>query len=105
MHHGRYHFLHMPFSLKMSQDVFQMQMDKGTGCLPSIIAIHDDICIFGCTPEEHDSHLLCLMETTTEHGIIFNSANCQIRQSQIAFYDTVFTAKGMQPDPSKIQAL
>ena len=23
-HHGRYRFLHMPFSLKMSQDVFQM---------------------------------------------------------------------------------
>ena len=30
---------------------------------------------------------------------------CQIRQPQITFYSAVFTAKGMWPDPSKIQAL
>ena len=49
----------MPFSLKMSQDVFQMQMDQATDCLPGIIVIHDDICMFGRTPEVHDEHLLC----------------------------------------------
>ena len=54
MHHGRYRFLHMPFGLKMSQDVFQMQMDQATDCLPGIISIYDDIWICGCTPEEHD---------------------------------------------------
>ena len=42
------------------------------------------------------------METAKEHGIVFNSA---IRQPQIAFYGVVFTAQGMQPDPTKIQAL
>ena len=52
MHCGRYRFLHMSFSLKMSQDVLQMWMDQATDCLPSIIAIHDDICIYGHTPEE-----------------------------------------------------
>ena len=41
-HHGRYRFLHMPFGLKMSQDIFQMWMDQATDCLPSIIAIHDE---------------------------------------------------------------
>ena len=104
-HCGRYRFLHMPFSLKMSQDVFQMQMDQATDCLPSIIAIHDDICMFGCTPEEHDEHLLCLMESAKTHGIVFNSAKCHIRQPQVAFYGTVFTGQGMQPDPSKIHTL
>ena len=105
MHHGRYHFLNMPFSLKMSQDVFQMQMDQTTDCLPGIIATYDDICIFSCTPEEHDLYLLHMMATATEHGIIFNSTKCQIRQPQIAFYGRVFTVQGMQPDPTKIQAL
>ena len=105
MHHGRYCFLHMPFSLKMSQDVFQMQMDQATDQLSGIIAIHDDICICGHTPEEHDQHLLCLMQIATEHGIIFNSAKCQIRQLQIAFYGSIFTAHGMWLDLSKIQAL
>ena len=94
-HHGRYRFLHMPFSLKMSQDAFQMQMDQATDCLPCIIAIQDDICMFDRTPEEHDEHLLSLMESAKTHGIVFNSAKCHIRQPQIAFYGTVFTGQGM----------
>ena len=44
-HKGCYQFLHMPFGLKMSQDVFQMVMDQITDRLPGIIAIHGDICV------------------------------------------------------------
>ena len=95
----------MPFGLKMSQDVFQMQMDQATDCLPGIITIHDDICMFGCTPEQHDEHLLWLMESAKAHVIVFNSTKCHIRQPQIAFYGAVFTGQGIWPDPSKIPAL
>ena len=82
-----------------------MQMVQATDCLPGIISIHDDICMFGHTPEKHDEHLLHLMESAKTHGIVFKSVKCHIRQPQIAFYGAVFTAQGMQPDPSKIQAL
>ena len=80
-------------------------MDQTTDYLPSLITIHDDIYIFGHTHEEHDWHLFCLMQTAKEHGIVFNSTKCHVRQPQIAFYGVVFTAQGMWPDPSKIQAL
>ena len=105
MHCGMYRFLHMLFGLKMSQDVFQMQMDQVTDCLPGIIAIHDDICIYNHTLEDHDWQLLQLMQTAKQHGIVFNSSKCQIMQHQIAFFGTVFTTQGMQPNPSKMQAL
>ena len=45
------------------------------------------------------------MQTAKEHGIIFNSVKCQIRQPQIASYGAVFTVQGMWSDPSKPQAL
>ena len=80
-------------------------MDQATDCLSGIITIHDDICMFGRTPEEHDEHLLCLMESAKTYGIVFNSAKCHIRQPQIDFYGAVFTGQGMLPDPSKIQVL
>ena len=102
---GRYRFMHMPFGLKMSQDIFQMWMDQATDHLPGIITIHDDICIFHHTPEEQDEHLLCLMQSAKDHGIVFNSTKCHIRQPQIAFFGAVFTAHGMWLDPFKIQAL
>ena len=89
----------------MSQNIFQKCMDQVADHLPSIIAIHDNICIYGHTSEEHDQHLLKLMQTAAQHGIVFSSPECQIRQPQITFFGAVFTAKGMQPDPSKIQAL
>ena len=49
-HHVRYHFLHRPFGLKISLDIFQMCMDQATDCHSGIIAIHDNICIYDHTP-------------------------------------------------------
>ena len=80
-------------------------MDQATDCLSGIIVIHDYRYIFDRTPEEHDEHLLCLMQSAKTHGIMFNNAKCHIRQPQIAFYGGVFTGQGMQLDPAKIQAL
>ena len=105
MHKGCYWYLCMPFGLKMSQDVFQMRMDQITDRLPGIIAIHDDICVYGKTREEHNTNLLELMKTSSKNGLVFNSHKCSIRQPQITFYGAIFTSKGMKPDPTKIQAL
>ena len=95
----------MPFGLKMSQDVFQMHLDQITNRLSGIVAIHDNICVFGKTREEHNTHLLQLMKTASKDGLVFNSYKCSIRQPQITFYGAIFTAQGMKPDPVKIQAL
>ena len=104
-HHGRYQFLHMPFSLKMSQNVFQMCMDQVMDCLSGIIAIHNDICIYCHTPEEHEQHFLKLMQIAAQHGFVFNSSTCQIRQPQVTFYGAFVITKDMPPDPAKFQAM
>ena len=104
-HKGHSWFLCMPFGLKMSQDVFQMQMDQITDRLPGIITIHDDICVYGKDTAEHDRNVLQLMQTATQQGLVFNSSKCVIHQSQISFYGSVFRAKGMRPDPANVQAL
>ena len=66
----------MPFGLKMSQDVFQMHMDQLTDRLPGIITIHNNICVYGKTQEQHDKHLLQLMKTAAKQGLAFNSKKC-----------------------------
>ena len=62
-HKDCYRFLYMLFGLKMSQDVFQMWMDQIIHGLPRIIAINDDICVYGKDTIEHDENLLKLMQT------------------------------------------
>ena len=75
----------------MSQDVLQMWMDQITDRLPGIIAIHDDICVYGKDTAEHDRNLLQLMKTATQQSLVFNCSKCDIYQSQISFYGASFT--------------
>ena len=63
--------------------------------LPGIITIHDDICVYGKTQEQHDKHLPQLMKTATRHGLVFNSNKCHISQPQITFYGTIFSVLGL----------
>ena len=82
-----------------------MQMDQITNRFHGIIAIHDDICVYGKDTTEHDKNLLKLMQTAQDHGLVFNSNKGSICQPQISFYGAIFTVQGMKPDPAKVQAL
>ena len=50
-----------------------MRMDNITERLKGIISIHDNICVFGKTQQEHDENLLQLMQIAQKHGLVFNS--------------------------------
>ena len=58
---GRYHFLHLPFGLVCSQEIFQKKIDQFLEECPGHIGIADDITIHGHTEAEHDAHLHNLM--------------------------------------------
>ena len=82
-----------------------MQMDQATDHLPGIINIHDDICMFGHTPEEHDEHLLCSMSLPRP------MVSCSIAQSvtsaspRLPFMVQFSLARACNQTPPKIQAL
>ena len=75
---GRYCFQHLPFGLCVSQDIFQQRMDEILESLEGCVGIADDICIFGATEEEHDKHLMALLDTAKASGLFFNSEKCTI---------------------------
>ena len=105
MHLGRYQFLCVPFRLKMSQDIFQMQMDDIVAQCPGILAIHDDIFIYGKDDKDHDANLVNLFNVAQKEGLVFNSTKCAIKQESVTFFGGVFSAKGYSPDPGKIQGI
>ena len=76
--------MHMPFGLMMFQDVFQMCMDQITDHLPGIIAIHNDVCVFGRGPKEH-RHLIKLMRTVLKNRIMLTAANVGPDSQKSAF--------------------
>ena len=60
IHLGWYQFLRVPFGLKMSQGIFQMRMDDIVAQCPRVLAIHDDIFIFGKDDRDHDANIINL---------------------------------------------
>ena len=82
-----------------------MRIDQITDTLSGVIAIHDDICIYGKTQEHHNKYLLQLLKTASKNGLVFNSKKCHISKPQMTFYGTIFAVQGIMPDPIKIHIL
>ena len=101
-HLGRYRFSCVPFRLKMSQDIFQMRMDDIVAQCPSILAIHDDVFIYGKNDRDHDANIINVAQ---KEGLIFNSKKCTIKQESVPFFGGVFSAEGYSPDLEKIQGI
>ena len=59
-HLSRYRFLRVLFGLKISQDIFQMQMDDILLQCPGVLAIHDGVFIYGKDDKDHDANLVNL---------------------------------------------
>ena len=66
--HGRLHYKRMPFGMKMSQDVFQIQMNQILEQCPGVIGIHDDVIIYRYTREDHDANLINFLNVCQMEG-------------------------------------
>ena len=104
-HLGRYRFLHVPFGLKMSQDIFQMRMDDIVAQCPGVLAIHDDVFIYRKNDRDHDANIINLFNMAQKEGLMFNSKKCTIKQESVTFFGGVFSAEGYSPDLEKIQGI
>ena len=75
---GQLQFLWMPFGAKMSQDVFQLQMDAILEQCPGVIGIHDDMMIFGMDKQDHDANLINLLNICQKEGLVLNSKKLEL---------------------------
>lgn len=69
---GRYRFRCLAFGLISAQDEFQRQTDEIYEGIDSVVAIVDNIFVFGKTREEHDANVHAMLMRTCEKGIHFN---------------------------------
>ena len=84
--YGRYCFRRPPFALISAQDVFQKKVDQIFEDLPGVIAIADDIVVFGKTEAEHDKHLDDVMKRTQHVGWSMSQPRqmrSEVRQNQV----------------------
>ena len=75
MYKAQYKFLRVPFGLRMSQDIFQRNIDQKYENYQGAVGIADDIQGFG-GDSTYDKQLHGAMERTRKTGIKLNFDKC-----------------------------
>ncbi|XP_029648387.1 uncharacterized protein K02A2.6-like [Octopus sinensis] len=102
---GRYRFNRLPFGLKVSQDVFQSQIDETYEGCKGAIGIADDIQVHGKGETTHDFNLHEAMEKTRQAGIKLNANKCEVKAKECKFFGIIYSAERVKPDPAKVEAI
>ena len=69
---GKYRWKRLPFGLTCSGDVFQERMKNVFGKLDCLSGIADDTFIYGKSEQEHDQHILNVLDTALDNNIRLN---------------------------------
>ena len=102
---GRYSFLHLPFGLVCSQDIFQKKLDQFLEECPGCIGITNVITVHGCTETEHDTHLCNLMQFACKYGVVFNPQKMHVKAPAVNFFGCLYDANGVNLDLEKFDAV
>ena len=103
--HGRLRYKRMPFGMKMSQDVFQIQMDHILEQCPGVIGIHDDMIVYRYTREDHDTNLINFLNVCQMEGLCLSSKKLELHCDRVSFFSAVYSRDGVEPNPKKIQGI
>lgn len=103
--HGRYRYLRLAMGLKNSMDLFQRKIDEIFQGLTGVIAIVDDIIVYGRTRSEHDANLRACLQRSLEKGIRINEEKMEVGVQEIGYFGHILSADGLKPDPAKISAV
>ena len=103
---GRYCFIKMPFGLNQAQYFFQYYMDTHFQDINSTTdVIADDVMIHGKSDDQHNRHLLQVLNKCREIGLKLDPDKCEFSQKQVQFYGNTISSEGVKPDPAKVDVI
>ena len=104
---GKYHFKRMPFGLRNSPASFQSLMDLiFSGLKGNTLLIYmDDIVIFSDTVESHLAKLKLVLSKLKQANLKLKPSKCEFLKDRVEYLGHVISAKGVQPQKRKIEAI
>ena len=67
--------------------------------------IADDVMIHGESDQQHDKHLLQVLNKCREIGLKLNPDKCVFGQKKVQFYGNTISTDGIKPDPTKVDVI
>jgi hypothetical protein len=104
---GHFQFKRLPFGLKVSGNSFQRMMAIAmAGLTPESAFLYvDDLVVFGCSQQHHNSNLIKVFERLENYNLKLNPKKCQFMQSSVTYLGHFISSEGIRPDPSKFSAV
>lgn len=104
---GHFEFARMPFGLKNAPSTFQRLMNSVLRKFinKTCVVYLDDILVFSTSFEEHIDNLQKIFNTLKEAKLKVQINKCNFMNLQTEFLGHILTAKGIQPNPNKIQII
>lgn len=107
MRYGHYEFVVLPFRLTnapatfmcLMNSVFHRYLDK------FVLIFIDEILIYSRTKEEHQEHLMIVLQTLREHQLYANFSKCEFFKEKIQYLGHIITKDGIVVDSEKIRTI
>ena len=104
-HEGLHRFKVLFFGPSPSTDLFHDRVKSALAGLPGCMSIHDNILVWGTTPEEHEKNLDSCLTRLQEKGLTLRKEKCTFGATSVSWFGWIFSKSGMSADPHKIQAI
>ncbi|CAA0839164.1 Uncharacterized mitochondrial protein AtMg00860, partial [Striga hermonthica] len=106
-HYGYYEFVVMPFGLSNAPAIFMDLMNRVFHPFLDqfVIVFIDDILVYSRDVDQHKEHLRNLLETLRREKLYAKFSKCEFWLQRVAFLGHIVTARGIEVDPSKIEAV
>ena len=103
--YGRFCFNRLPFGITSAPEHFQRRMSEVLQGLNGVVCLVDDILVYGNTKEQHDTHLMAVLQRIRESGLTLSKDKCEFNQTHIKYLGQSIDETGVRPDPDKVRAI
>src|SRR3954468_13312775 len=105
--YGLYEYTVMPFGLTNAPAYFMNMMNKVyMEFLDKFVFVFiDDILIYSKSKEEHEEHLLLILEKLRDHKLYAKFSKCEFWLNKVGFLGHVMTKDGVAFDPAKVSVV
>lgn len=104
-HKGLKRYTRLLFGLSSAAETFQHVIQQVLQGLPGVRNISDDIIVFGQDQKSHDHALRETLARLKDKGLTLNRAKCEFNKTQLCYYGIILSAKGISPDPAKVESV
>ena len=94
---GRFQWMRLLMGSIVAQDVFQRKLDAIFLSIPGVNGIADDMIIYRRNDQEHDAHLVNILEVCRKNTLTLNPDKMQFRLPHISFFGHQWSVRGSQP--------